>query len=89
MHDIQVLGPQSVVISLNHKGLFNRVLDEISSENTEWIQLAPQLAKATDAGDSEGLTVALAGALPKNPKAVLAESESHINYFGSFLFHRI
>lgn len=40
--------------------------------DARWIALAPRLAPGTDAGTSEGLGIALAHALPRNPRAVLA-----------------
>ncbi len=69
--NIHLHGPRAVVQALDRSGRFDAVLDKIASGNAEWIRLAPDIAKGTDAGDSTGLIVALAEALPKNPKAVL------------------
>ncbi|QCP54382.1 hypothetical protein FAZ95_36190 [Trinickia violacea] len=70
--DIRVHGARVTVQSLDREGKFNAVLDRIASGKAAWVRLAPGLAQGTDAGDSTGLTVALARALPKNPTAVLA-----------------
>lgn len=69
---IRAHGARQTVLSLEKRQLFDAVLDRIGAGSAPWIQLAPALAKGTDAGDSEGLVVALATALPKNPRAVLA-----------------
>jgi hypothetical protein len=69
--DIALRGANAIVQNLYSAGLFDQVLDDIAAGQSAWIQLAPDLAKGTDAGTSEGLIVALAHALPKNPKAVL------------------
>ncbi|CAD6514224.1 hypothetical protein ACFQ3P_04325 [Paraburkholderia sabiae] len=70
--DIQTKGARATVQSLSRKGSFDAVLDKIASGNTAWVRISRDLATGTDAGDSTGLSVALAKALPKNPKAVLA-----------------
>jgi hypothetical protein len=70
--DIEVHGAKAAVKTLDRMGRFDAVLDHIAAGQSAWIQLAPRLAKGTDAGHSTGLTVALAQALPKNPAAVLA-----------------
>jgi len=69
---IRTHGARQTVRSLEARKQFDAVLDRISTGNVAWVGLAPALAKGTDAGDSEGLTVALATALPKNPGAVMA-----------------
>ncbi|AFC85755.1 hypothetical protein [Frateuria aurantia] len=48
------------------------VLSHLERGETDWIALAPKLAAGTDAGTSEGLSIALAYALPLQPVAVLA-----------------
>ena len=48
------------------------VLSHLERGETDWIALAPKLAAGTDAGTSEGLSTALAYALPLQPVAVLA-----------------
>jgi hypothetical protein len=70
--DIHARGAKAVVQSLARSGKFETVLDRISSGSTSWVRLATGLARGTDAGDSTGLTVSLAKALPKNPAAVIA-----------------
>jgi hypothetical protein len=65
-------GARQTVQSLERRKQFDAVLDRIATGNTAWVEIAPALAKGTDAGSAEGLTVALATALPKNPPAVLA-----------------
>lgn len=70
--DIHAHGAKVVVQSLDRHGKFDTVLDRIASGNAAWVRLASGLAQGTDAGDSTGLTVALAKALPRNPAAVLA-----------------
>jgi len=72
MADIRQHGAGATVHSLDRNGKFDKVLDRIASGNVAWVRLAPGLARGTDAGDSTGLTVALARALPRNPAAVLA-----------------
>jgi hypothetical protein len=70
--NIQANGARATVQSLTRKGQFDAVLSKIASGNAAWVRISPELAKGTDAGDSTGLSVALAKALPKNPRAVLA-----------------
>jgi len=69
--DIRAHGARATVRSLDQTGRLDSVLNSIASGNAAWIRLSPDLAKGTDAGNSTGLTIALARALPKNPKAVL------------------
>ncbi len=69
---IHAHGARQTVRSLDQRNQFDTVLDRIASGNAAWIAIAPALAKGTDAGNAEGLTVALAKALPKNPRSVLA-----------------
>lgn len=70
--DIRLHGAKSAVQKLDHSGRFDTVLNEIASGKTAWVRLAPALSEGTDAGNSMGLSVALAHALPANPAAVLA-----------------
>lgn len=70
--NIRANGARATVQSLTRKKQFDVVLTRIASGNAAWVRLSPELAKGTDAGDSTGLSVALAKALPKNPRAVLA-----------------
>ncbi|MGA7777846.1 MAG: hypothetical protein WCA85_09065 [Paraburkholderia sp.] len=70
-HDIESKGARATVASLNHDGQFDAVLAKIASGNATWVNLARPLSQGTDAGDSTGLTIALATALPKHATAVL------------------
>jgi ABC-type Fe3+-hydroxamate transport system substrate-binding protein len=69
--DIQTHGARSTVASLDRKGQFDAVLERIASGDSTWVNLARPLSQGTDAGESTGLTIALATALPRNPAAVL------------------
>lgn len=69
---IHAYGARQTVRLLDQRNQFDAVLDRIATGNAAWVAIAPALAKGTDAGNSEGLTVALAKALPKNPRSVLA-----------------
>lgn len=69
--DIEAQGARATVLALDKSGQMHAVLDGIASGDAAWIRLAPALATGTDAGDSTGLSVALAHALPRNPRAVL------------------
>jgi hypothetical protein len=50
---------------------WSRTMDEIWNGRLAFIALAPKLARGTEAGTAEDLTVALARALPVAPAAVL------------------
>lgn len=70
---IQKYGPRNVVNQLN-KGEgqdWLQIEAYISNGDAQWIALASELYSGTDASTSEGLILALAEALPKNPGAVL------------------
>ena len=69
--DIRSHGARSVVQTLDHAGRFDTVLSRIASGKADWIRLAPDLAKGTDAGNSTSLSIALAKALPRNPRTVV------------------
>ncbi|MHB9839217.1 hypothetical protein Q8F57_030805 [Paraburkholderia terrae] len=69
--DIQAHGARATVQSLDRAGRLDAVLNKIATGNTAWVRLSRNLAQDTDEGDSTGLSVALARALPKNPNAVL------------------
>jgi hypothetical protein len=70
--DIAAHGADVVVAKLAKNGDYDRVLGHIDKGEAEWVALAPKLAPGTDAGWAEALSISLAFALPKNPKAVLA-----------------
>lgn len=72
--EIMRIGAKATVEELSKGGRrtqFDSVLDRIGSGDPAWIALAPKLATGTDGEASEGLGIALAEALPKNPGAVL------------------
>ncbi|MPW09304.1 hypothetical protein GCT19_27220 [Paraburkholderia sp. CNPSo 3155] len=82
----------SAAIGRQGAGAFLRSLDEaavdrlferIGTGRADWVALAPKLAVAADGANAEGLGIALAYALPRNPAAVLkvadpVEGGSHI-----------
>ncbi len=70
--DIQADGPTVAVHRLWNSGMYDRILSGIAQGDGAWVALAPKLAAGADAAASEGLSVALARALPKNPAAVLS-----------------
>lgn len=60
-----------------------RLFSRIGTGQAEWTRLASKLADGADGANAEGLVIALAYALPKNPAVVLAivdpvEGDSHI-----------
>ena len=65
-------GAKAVVDALWKSDRWRGVEKRIGSGDGAWLALAPRLAPGTDAGASEGLGIALAYALPRNPRAVLA-----------------
>jgi hypothetical protein len=70
--DVTRLGPTATVQGLWRDGRWSVVEDRIAAGQADWIALAPMLAQGTDAGTAEGLSISLAQALPRNPRAVLA-----------------
>ncbi|APA86497.1 hypothetical protein BJG93_14665 [Paraburkholderia sprentiae WSM5005] len=61
----------------------DRLFDRIGAGRADWVALAPKLAEGADGANAEGLGIALAYALPRNPAAVLkvvdpVEGDSHI-----------
>ncbi len=74
--DIDLHGAKSAIQTLDHAKRFDTVLSRIASGKAAWIRLAPDLATGTDAGNSTGLSVALARALPRNPRVVLEVLDS-------------
>ena len=48
------------------------VMDSVAHGETAWLPLGAALLRASDAGNSEGLLIAFAEALPKEPAAVLS-----------------
>ena len=50
---------------------WDAVLRQVETGDDRWLAVARELSAGTDAGTSEGLQVALATALPKNPAGVL------------------
>jgi len=70
--DIGNEGPAAVVERLWRTGTYQEVLQQMASGSKQWVALAPQLAQGADAAAAEGLGIALAEALPRNPASVLA-----------------
>jgi hypothetical protein len=70
--DLTEIGPRKTVTKLMEGGDWPRALQGIARGNRAWIELAPQLARGTDAAGAEGLDVALAEALPVAAADVLA-----------------
>ena len=70
--DIAKHGAREVVSRLWSNGDYDRVMNRIDRGDAQWIALSPKLAPGTDAGTAEELPIALAFALPKNPRAVLS-----------------
>src|SRR5689334_574509 len=71
---IDARGARRTVRALDRDGEHTRVgavLDRIASGDRRWLALVPRLAPGTDAGTAEGLRIAVAQALPRNPRAVL------------------
>ncbi len=52
-------------------GIYDKVLDGVSSGDSRWLALVPRLDPGTDAGTAEFLRIAVAEALPRNPVGVL------------------
>jgi hypothetical protein len=50
---------------------WHRVISRIDTGEKGWLEVADKLLKATDAGDTEDLRIALAVALTHNPEGVL------------------
>lgn len=69
-------GPRETVHALSATGRFQYVLNRIGGGDSAWIRLAPRLAEGADGADAEGLGIALAEALPKIPRAVLASLDA-------------
>jgi hypothetical protein len=65
-------GASATVQSLWRAGRWVVVENGVASGDVDWVALAPIVAPGTDAGTSEGLSIALADALPKSPQAVLS-----------------
>jgi hypothetical protein len=63
-------GPRTVVSRLSGSGNYDEVLRHVASGDKPWVTLAPALAQGTDA--AEGLSTALAEALPRNVEGALA-----------------
>ena len=70
--DIEQHGARAVVHRLLANGDYERVMDRIDTGDARYVALALKLAPGADAGAAEELPIALAFALPRNPRAVLA-----------------
>jgi hypothetical protein len=64
-------GAKAAVARLWNNDDYDQVMDKLKTGDDRWIALAPLLAPGTDADAGEDLLVALAFALPRNPRAVL------------------
>lgn len=64
-------GAKVTVDTLYQSGKWDGVVDRISKGGSDWIAVAPKLARGVDAGPAEDLGIALATALPRNAKGVL------------------
>ncbi len=71
-HRLAEMGPTATVRELDGAGRWAQVLTRIQAGDARWIGLAHRLAQGADASTSGALTTALAEALPKSPRAVLA-----------------
>jgi hypothetical protein len=69
---LKLHGASYVVQALHKQQRYEDFVAEIGKGKSDWIALAPQIAKATDAGYTEMLIGSLAYALPSNPKAVIS-----------------
>lgn len=68
---IVAIGAKAFLNNLNEDQL-DTLYRRIGKGASDWVALAPKLAKGADAANAEGLTIELAKALPRNPKAVLS-----------------
>jgi hypothetical protein len=70
--DLTTIGPRKTVTKMVEGGDWPRAMAAISRGSHDWIDLAPQLARGTEAAGAEGLDLALANALPVAAADVLA-----------------
>lgn len=75
LRSIDQVGAVATVEGLWATGAWDVMSDHIGDGEAEWIALAPKLAPGTDGAAAEGLGIALATALPKNPIAVLSATD--------------
>jgi hypothetical protein len=73
----------SAFLSSPDDAAVDRLFERIGTGRADWVALAPKLADGADGADAEGLGIALAYALPRNPAAALkvvdpVEGDSHI-----------
>lgn len=73
--DVAKEGPRPATQKLVAGGDWARVLGAIRNGAADWIALAPQLARGSDAQRGAELTAALAAALPRAPSDVLAVAD--------------
>lgn len=69
-------GARDTVRRLWDSRQYEDVLARIGNGADAWVALAPKLAPGTDAASAEGLTIALATALPRNPASVLRATDA-------------
>jgi hypothetical protein len=68
-------GPRPAVDALVAGGDWPRVMAAIRSGASDWIALAPELARGAGAVQASELTAAMAAALPRAPSEVLAVTD--------------
>jgi hypothetical protein len=68
-------GPRPAVEALVNGGDWPRVLAAIRSGASDWIALAPELARGAADAQADELTAAMAAALPRAPSEVLAVTD--------------
>src|ERR1700749_1434235 len=69
--DIARHGAAAVVDRLWKSGDYDRIMEKVGEGSDEWLALVPLLGPGADAGAAEDLPIALAYALPNNPRGVL------------------
>ncbi len=72
MDKVQAVSEGKAPIMSLSQSDYDAYLDHVEKGETTWIKTTPALAKYTDAGYSEDMSISLATALPLNPVAVLS-----------------
>jgi hypothetical protein len=72
IQEIATGGPKQVVDEYwANQGRWNKIMEFIETGDEKWLEVAVRLRAGLDAGTSEELDAAVAGAIPKNPRGVL------------------
>jgi len=71
LSDIKARGARAVFKSIENTPRWDEVLTHVESGERQWLKVAVMLYSATDAGDSEMLTLAAGVALLRRPRDVL------------------